>query len=76
MSQDPWVQELGIHTPNLLLDSFTDEETEARERERSLSQWQTQGVEAGQQRRGSRSPVHCTALLLQGRVDLAGYGAK
>lgn len=32
MSRDPRVQELGTHSPNLSLNSFTDEETEARER--------------------------------------------
>lgn len=32
MSQDPWVQELGIQRPDLLLDSFAAAEAESGER--------------------------------------------
>lgn len=33
-SQDPWVQELGVHRPDLLLDSFAAEEAEVGETQR------------------------------------------
>lgn len=63
MSGDPRVQELGTHSPNLSLNSFTDEETAARERKVLATVINpVSNEEAGM------------GLLLQGRRHLTGWG--
>lgn len=63
MSWDLRVQELGTRGPNLSLNSFTDEETAAREREDLTI------VIDPVSRRGSGM-----GLLLQGHRHLTGWG--